>query len=132
VRATELARLPARSGEGAKSRPSATAGPIAAQRSGDVEKPPTSEIERRLAEIWIELLGSEHVGVDDDFFDLGGHSLLATRLIARVHEHCGVQLALRDVFEAPTIQRLAERIGGAMGDSAPVLQSEEDREEMIF
>src|SRR4029077_12494637 len=43
---------------------------------------PGSEIERRLAAIWTELLGIDEIGAHDDFFDLGGHSLLATRVLA--------------------------------------------------
>jgi phthiocerol/phenolphthiocerol synthesis type-I polyketide synthase E len=94
---------------------------------------PGSEIERRLAAIWTELLGIDEIGAHDDFFDLGGHSLLATRVLARICERFGVRLALRDVFDAPTIHRLAERIDAAAPEAAVASHPPaEDREEMVF
>jgi amino acid adenylation domain-containing protein len=71
---------------------------------------PRSEVERRIAAIWRELLGSEEIGVDDDFFDLGGHSLLAVRVLSRAHQTFGIDLPLRALFEEPTIAGLAARI----------------------
>jgi phthiocerol/phenolphthiocerol synthesis type-I polyketide synthase E len=67
-------------------------------------------VEPQLAAIWIELLGVERVGAHDDFFELGGHSLLATRVLARAEEKLGARLVLRDLFDAPTLRALADRI----------------------
>ncbi len=72
--------------------------------------PPSTPVEEALARIWSEVLKIEKIGINDDFFDLGGHSLLATQLISRVRESFDVDLALRIVFEAPTIAELALRI----------------------
>ncbi|MCY1078492.1 non-ribosomal peptide synthase/polyketide synthase [Archangium lansingense] len=71
---------------------------------------PRTSTERRVAEIWSELLGVEQVGAGDDFFALGGHSLLAARAVSRLRESFGVELALRELFEAGTVASIAERI----------------------
>ncbi|GEJ57767.1 non-ribosomal peptide synthetase [Anaeromyxobacter diazotrophicus] len=68
---------------------------------------PRDEVEAGLATLWAELLGLERVGAQDDFFDLGGHSLLAAQLVARVQRAFGVELPLRTVFEARTVEALA-------------------------
>ncbi|MFB4390689.1 MULTISPECIES: amino acid adenylation domain-containing protein [unclassified Pseudomonas] len=69
---------------------------------------PLSLWEARLAVLWEELLGSQGIGADDHFFELGGHSLLAARLVARIAERYQRQLALRSVFEAPTLAAQAQ------------------------
>ena len=68
---------------------------------------PTEEV---LAGLWTELLGVEQVGIHDNFFDLGGHSLLATQVISRVRELFHVEIALRQLFETPTVADLAQSI----------------------
>ncbi|HEV3076512.1 MAG TPA: amino acid adenylation domain-containing protein [Thermoanaerobaculia bacterium] len=75
-------------------------------------------IEELVAGIWGELLGRDAATGEDDFFELGGHSLLATQLLSRLHAVCGVELALREVFEHPTLAGLAARVEAARKSGA--------------
>ena len=68
---------------------------------------PRTELELRMAEIWQEVLGTERVGVHDNFFDLGGHSLLASQVVAGLRERLGINIPLRVMFETPTVEGLA-------------------------
>ena len=71
---------------------------------------PITPIQEMLATIWAQILGLEQVGSQDNFFELGGHSLLATQLLSQVRTTLGVELPLRSVFEAPTLEELGEYI----------------------
>jgi phthiocerol/phenolphthiocerol synthesis type-I polyketide synthase E len=93
-------------------------------------EPPQGTVERHLATIWSELLGIDPVGRQDDFFELGGHSLLATRVLARIQESLRVKLALRDVFDAPTVEAMAAKIGSP--DTAAAGSDAQEREEIEF
>jgi acyl carrier protein len=75
-------------------------------------------VEEVLAGLWAEVLGLEELGIDDGFFALGGDSLAATRLVARVQEVLGVDLALDAVLENPTVADLAALLE-ARKESAP-------------
>ena len=82
---------------------------------------PTTPTEEILAGIFAAVLGTERVGVDDSFFDLGGDSLSAMRLIAAINNSLGSALAVRVLFEAPTIAQLAPRISGDSVHSEPLV-----------
>jgi acyl transferase domain-containing protein len=72
---------------------------------------PRNEVERKLAEIWGEVLGLEGVGAMDNFFDLGGDSLLATQVYARVKHDLGANLSLQQSLSQQTIAGLAQLLG---------------------
>ena len=88
--------------------------------------PARTDSERKLAEIWKELLKVEEVGIDQNFFELGGHSLLVLQVIARIRRTFEVELPVRTVFEEPTIAGLAAAVekADAQGLRArtPILQ----------
>ncbi|HEX2188124.1 MAG TPA: amino acid adenylation domain-containing protein [Longimicrobiaceae bacterium] len=88
----------------------------APERPADAYTAPRTQVEEVLAAVWGALLGRERVGTREGFFALGGHSLLATQVISRVRQLFGVDLPLRALFEAPTVERLAARIEAARGE----------------
>jgi amino acid adenylation domain-containing protein len=101
--------------------PAATVGPAA----GGEEGLPAgrSPIEELVAAIWGELLGRDAAAGGDSFFELGGHSLLATQLLSRLRTVFGMELALREVFEHPTLAGLAARVEAARRGGAEAAPS---------
>ena len=91
------------------------------QDAGGGYRAPASAVEEILAGIYARVLGLERVGVDDSFFELGGDSLSAMRVIAAVNTGLDAGLAVRAVFEAPTVAQLAPRIGGDGGGREPLV-----------
>lgn len=87
---------------------------------------PRNDIEEMLVGIWQELLGISQVGVRDDFFDLGGHSLIAVRLFTKVKRQYSVDFPISVLFEAPTVEAVAELIAGALPDTSSDSGSAED------
>ena len=79
---------------------------------------PRTPVEEALAGIWAEVLGLDRVGIHDNFFELGGHSLLATQVVSQARRLFQVELALRRLFEAPTVAGLVESLAQSLDKSA--------------
>lgn len=71
---------------------------------------PQTLLEQEIAAIWSNVLGIDPPGRAENFFEIGGHSLLGVRVIARIRSQLEVDLSLRHLFEAPTVQELAQII----------------------
>jgi acyl carrier protein len=70
-----------------------------------IEHPPSTQMERRLAGYWSELLGLQEIGRGDHFISLGGNSLLATMLANRIEEELGVRPMMGELFS--TLEEVA-------------------------
>ncbi|WP_445571552.1 non-ribosomal peptide synthetase [Pseudomonas sp. E102] len=89
--------------------------PSAKAETGD-ETAPSSELQELIGRLWCEQLHVERVRGDDHFFLLGGNSIAATQIIARLREVLGLELNLRLLFEAPTLDAFATAVANLQQD----------------
>jgi acyl transferase domain-containing protein/D-arabinose 1-dehydrogenase-like Zn-dependent alcohol dehydrogenase/acyl carrier protein len=87
--------------------------------------PPGSETEKKLAQIWQDLIGIEQVGAQDNFFELGGDSLIGVQVISRIKREFSVQLSSTALYEGPTLDAFARAIELARAEPAPVAAAKE-------
>ena len=87
----------------------------------DHYRAPANAVEEILAGIYAQVLGVDRAGVDDSFFDLGGDSLSAMRVITAINKTLDAGLAVRTLFDAPTVAQLAPRIGESSGGREPLV-----------
>ncbi len=85
---------------------------------------PATAAEESVAAVFADLLGVERVSVTASFFDLGGNSLAAMRLVARVADVLGVQVSVRDVFDAPSVRELVAAVADRPAALPPVTAQE--------
>ena len=85
---------------------------------------PATPVEEILAGIYGRVLAVERVGLDDSFFDLGGDSLSAMRVVAAINTTLDAGLAVRVLFDAPTVAQLATRLGDEEGGLEPLVAVE--------
>ncbi|TQR95459.1 amino acid adenylation domain-containing protein [Paenibacillus ottowii] len=78
--------------------------------SGAEYVPPQNQLQAQLISIWKDVLELERIGIKDNFFEAGGHSLRATHVISLIHKQLRKNVQLKDLFQHPTIEQLAQVI----------------------
>ncbi|HLP61975.1 MAG TPA: amino acid adenylation domain-containing protein, partial [Candidatus Deferrimicrobium sp.] len=106
-------------------------------KAGEKYTAPSGEIEKKLVEIWSEVLGIDElhssqlqtsIGIDDNFFELGGHSLKATALMSKIHKKLEVKVQLMEIFRTPTIRGIARLVRGLKKEAFQALEPLEKKE----
>ena len=92
--------------------------------------PPTSQVARKLVEIWSHILEIEkiNISIETNFFEIGGHSLNAEILRSRIHKEFNVKLSLVEIFKTPTIRGLTPKIQEAEQSQYTGIESLEKKE----
>ncbi|UCH92900.1 MAG: amino acid adenylation domain-containing protein, partial [Candidatus Aminicenantes bacterium] len=101
-------------------------------RRGDDYTGPRNEIEKKLAEIWSEVLGLRRIGIDGNFFELGGHSLKGTIMISKLQPEFNIRLPLAQLFKSPTIRKLSQYIKKQVEDKYIPIEAVEEKEYYIL
>ena len=68
---------------------------------------PGAGLEQSIAAIWKDILNTDPIGVDDNFFDFGGHSLQVVQVQNRLRETLQIDVPVLKLFQFPTIRLLA-------------------------
>nr|WP_237544764.1 class I SAM-dependent methyltransferase [Streptomyces sp. SID4946] len=89
---------------------------------GRPARPPRTDRQRKLVDIWKEVLGLNQIDLADDFLELGGDSLLAARLAAQLQSAFGVPVPVRTVLEYTTVEALDGHLEQLLGPSEPITE----------
>jgi pyochelin synthetase len=92
---------------------------------GRLDKPPRTDRQRKLVDIWCSVLGLSHADLGDDFLEAGGDSLLAARLVANISSAFGVTVAVATVLEHPPVELLDNHLERILGPSELLPDTEE-------
>ena len=76
-----------------------------------------TELQEEVASVWRTVLGADHVGLDDNFFDIGGNSLLLVSVHVKLQTMLDQKIPIAELFAHTTVRALSERLGGAIADA---------------
>jgi hypothetical protein len=97
----------------------------------EIYEAPENEIEQKIAEIWVKVLGVPRVGSKDSFFALGGHSLLAVQAHREIRQALGTtKLSITDIFRFPVLEALARHLDDRPADTTAVAAETAERSQM--
>ncbi|MDQ1354871.1 MAG: hypothetical protein QG657_5180, partial [Acidobacteriota bacterium] len=106
-------------------------------KAGENYIAPRNEIEKKLVELWAEILGRESlpasqleksIGINDNFFQLGGHSLKATVLVSKIHREFNVKVPLVEIFKTPILREMASLIANSGKTTSMEVEAIEQKE----
>ena len=81
-----------------------------------------NKTEGLLSEIWKQVLGIPHVGLDENFFTIGGDSIKAIKLAARINKEFSVKIPLPEIFEAATLRQLQSKLVQLTMETSPSIE----------
>ncbi|MBK0379126.1 polyketide synthase [Mucilaginibacter segetis] len=87
----------------------------------NVFHPPSTYTQKRLTELWNDLLQLENIGINDNFFELGGNSLIALKTITALKKQFGYQLPVTKLYQLPTISGIAAHLDGKSNTATEVV-----------
>ncbi len=87
-------------------------------RQVEAEAEPSSDLEKKIADLWRAILKLDAVGLNENFFDLGGHSLLVVQLHGQLKEALDKPVTLTDLYQYTTIKSLADYLTGGADDKS--------------
>ncbi|SFQ99470.1 amino acid adenylation domain-containing protein [Lentzea waywayandensis] len=82
-------------------------------RTERVVVPAGNQTERAISDVWREVLRTDRVGADDNFFDLGGNSVLLVKARSRLAEVFAREVPTVTLFTYPTVRALAAHFDGS-------------------
>lgn len=97
-----------------------------AASSNEVPRSSGSELEERIAELWKQALGTQRVGLDDNFFDLGGDSLLIVAVHSQLQKALQREIQVTDLFEYVTVRSLARHLA-ELAPATPVFSAAQEQ-----
>jgi bacitracin synthase 1 len=97
--------------------------------SGEAYSPPANKVEEELLVAWKDVLKSDRIGVNDNFFNIGGDSIKAIRLVNSINDRLQVNIKILDLFTNNTIRDLAQVVNS--GISTPPDRGLEETEKEV-
>ncbi len=85
---------------------------------------PRNDLDKTLIAIWTDVLRTDDIGIDHNFFDIGGHSLLAIQVASRVKSQCKIDLKVADIFSSPVLSSLSDKIATYEKSSSSAVYAE--------
>lgn len=76
-----------------------------------------TQVEEKLAYIWSQVLGTQNIHLEDDFFELGGNSLAVIQALARILDEFQVELTIDQFFTHPTLSGMAAILENAIASN---------------